>query len=304
MLPYWILFGTMSSSRLPPLNALKAFDAAARCGGFRAAATELNVTHSVIGRHIRGLEHRLGVELFKTNKRGVELTEAGWLYADRVGTALSDIAAATDDVRRQYGTDQIHVQAIAGFAAKWLSPRLPLLAERFPNLLVFAEPLIEIEDGVVGDADFAIGFGRESQLDGELEFLAAPSFYPVCSPGYIARRGPFDEPQDLLRSDLLHEDFGDWWREWFDANGIRFEEKARMVFWSAGQAIDAAVEGQGIALANDLLVASDLKAGRLVKIDAAPFDGGAYWLIWRDGITRSDTASAVASWIKEQASQP
>jgi len=287
----------MTTPRLPPLNALKAFDAAARHGGFRAAATALNVTHSVIGRHVRALEARLGVELFKTSKRGVELTEAGWLYAERIGAALDEIAVASDDIRRQYGSDRLHLLVAAGFASKWLAPRLQQLAERFPNLLIVPESMAEIEDGVVGDAEFAISFGRPERLDGDLEMLAAPPFYPVCSPAFLAEQGPFEQPGDLLDAELLHEDFGDWWREWFAANAIRFAGKARLVFWSAAQAIDAACEGKGLALANDLLVDAELRAGRLVKVDMLPFDGGAYWLVWRDRKRRSGAARDVADWI-------
>lgn len=290
----------MSARRLPPLNALKAFDAAARNGGFRAAATELNVTHSVIGRHVRGLEARLGVTLFETTKRGVELTEAGWLYAERISEALQDIAAATDDICGQFGTDSLHIRAIAGICSKWLVPRLPLLADQFPSLTIIAEPFTDVEDWEMGEADFAIGFGRPEDLEGECEMLFHQAFFPVCSPTYLDRNGPFEEAGDLVNGDLLHEDYGDWWRGWFTSNDIRFRRRTRSVLWNASQTIDAALDHQGIALANTLLVGDEIEAGRLVRLPGQTFDGGAYWLYWREKKPRSGMALEVAKWIKSE----
>ncbi len=293
----------MSARRLPPLNALKAFDAAARNGGFRAAAHELNVTHSVIGRHVRGLEARLGVKLFDTTKRGVELTEAGWLYAERISESLQDIAAATDDVCAQFGTDSIRIRAIAGICSKWLAPRLQILADRFPSLTIIAEPFTDVEDWDMGEADFAIGFGQPEDLTGECEMLFHQTFFPVCSPTYLDRKGPFDSAGDLLKSDLLHEDYGDWWRGWFASNDIRYRQRPRSVHWNASQTIDAALDDQGVALANMLLVGSEIEAGRLVRLPGRPFDGGAYWLFWREKKPRAGKALEVANWIKNEIDQ-
>ena len=290
----------MSARRLPPLNALKAFDAAARNGGFRAAANELNVTHSVIGRHVRGLEARLGVKLFDTTKRGVELTEAGWLYAERISDSLQDIAAATDDICGQFGTDSLHIRAIAGICSRWLVPRLQSLADRFPSLTIIAEPFTDVEDWDMGDADFAIGFGRPEDLAGECEMLFHQVFFPVCSPAYLDRKGPFETAGNLLKADLLHEDYGDWWRGWFASNDIRFRQRTRSVLWNASQTIDAALDNRGVALANVLLVGPEIGAGRLVRLPGRPFDGGAYWLVWREKRPRAGKILEVADWIKKE----
>jgi DNA-binding transcriptional LysR family regulator len=293
----------MSARRLPPLNALKAFDAAARNGGFRAAANELNVTHSVVGRHVRGLEARLGVKLFETTKHGVELTEAGWLYAERIGESLQDIAAATDDVCGQFGHDSLHIRAIAGICSKWLVPRLQSLAEQFPSLTIIAEPFTDVEDWDMGGADFAIAFGKPEDLEGECEMLFHQVFFPVCSPGYLEKNGPFESARDLLKADLLHEDYGDWWRDWFDSNNIRFRQRTRSILWNASQTIDAALESHGVALANMLLVGGELETRRLVRLPGQPLDGGAYWLIWREKKARTGKVLEVANWIKREITQ-
>ena len=290
----------MSARRLPPLNALKAFDAAARNGGFRAAAQELNVTHGVIGQHVRGLEARLGVNLFDKTKRGVELTEAGWLYAERIAESLQDIAAATDDICGKFGTNHVHIRAIAGFASKWLVPSPQKLAERFPNLTIVVEPFTDVEDWEMGDADFAIGFGKPGDLEGECEMLFHQVFFPVCSPGYLECNGPFETAQDLLKAHLLHEDYGDWWRDWFANNDIRLRQRARSVLWNASQTIDAAIENQGVALASTLLVGCELASGRLVRLPGQALEDGAYWLIWREKKPRAGMALEVANWIRSE----
>lgn len=290
----------MSQRKLPPLNAIRAFDAAARNGGFRAAALELNVTHGVVGQHVRGLEERLGVQLFTRNKRGVELTEAGWLYAERISESLQDIAAATDDLCGKFGTERVHIRAIAGVASKLLVPLAKAMAERFPSLTIVVEPFTDIEDWEVGDADFAIAFGKPGDLEGECDLLFHQDFFPVCAPAYRAEKGPFESARDLLEAHLLHEDYGDWWRAWFARNGIRLRQRARSVLWNASQTIEAALDAQGVALASQLLVGPDLAAGRLVRLPGKTLDEGAYWLVWREKKPRAGRALEVATWIRSE----
>lgn len=290
----------MSARKLPPLNAIRAFDAAARNGGFRAAAQELNVTHGVVGQHVRGLETRLGVRLFERTKRGVELTEAGWLFAERISESLQDIAAATDDLCGKFGTDRVHIRAIAGIASKLLVPAVQTMAERFPSLTIVVEPFTDVEDWEMGDADFAIAFGKPGDLEGECELLFHQEFFPVCSPGYLELNGPFDCAGDLLKAHLLHEDYGDWWRTWFQRNGIRLRQRARSVLWNASQTMEAASAGQGVALASKLLVGADIAEGRLLRLAGKPLDDGAYWLIWREKKPRAGRALDVANWIRSE----
>ena len=121
----------MTIRNLPPLNALKAFDAAARHGGYRAAADELQVTHTVIGRHVRNLESSLGVELFEQDTRGVRLTKTGILYARRISIAFKEISAATDELNQQNSANVLRILVVPGFGTKWLAQRMHLLSEKF-----------------------------------------------------------------------------------------------------------------------------------------------------------------------------
>ncbi len=258
------------------------------------------MTHGVIGQHVRGLESRLGVRLFERNKRGVELTEAGWLFAERISESLQDIAAATDDLCGKFGTDRVHVRAIAGVASKLLVPAAQKMAERFPSLTIVVEPFTDVEDWEMGDADFAIAFGKPGDLEGECELLFHQEFFPVCSPDFLALNGPLSSAQDLLNVHILHEDYGDWWRAWFGRNGIRLRQRARSVLWNASQTIEAAIAGQGVALASKLLVGADLASGRLIRLPGKPLDDGAYWLIWREKKPRAGRALDVANWIRNE----
>ncbi len=290
----------MPRKNLPPLNALKAFEAAARHGGFRAAAETLNVTHSVVGRHVRGLELRLGVQLFERRKRGVALTAAGEAYYQQITEALEAIAYATEDLKRQFGSNQIRILTVAGFGSRWLSRQMHRLAERFPKHSLVVEPAVDFTEVLSGSADFGIAYGEAEVLPGALDLLASPDVYPVCSPRYHEEHGPFVEPSDFLTARLLNEDFGEWWEEWFYYQGIDVRQHAQLIFLNSTQAIDAALGDQGIALANDFLVHDDIRSGRLLQLPAIPLQDEHYWFVWRNKDERPEQAAEVADWIKTE----
>ncbi|MEM1403051.1 MAG: LysR family transcriptional regulator [Pseudomonadota bacterium] len=289
----------MKRRNLPPLNALKAFEAAARHGGFRAAAEELHVTHSVVGRHVRNLEARLGVRLFEQDRRGVRLTEAGAAYAKRIGSALAKISHATDELCVQHGPNSIRILVVPGFGSKWLAPRLEALAGEFPALTIVVEPTIDFSDVIGARADFGIGFGDPEELPGDLELLARPKVFPVCSEKYAGEFGPFEKPSDLLKATLIHEDFGEWWQDYFDFLEISATSETRLVYSTATQAIDAAKEHRGVALVNEFLVGTDGAMVDLIRLPLPAFDGGAYWLLWKDENEHSHRARQVADWLQK-----
>ena len=291
----------MTIRNLPPLNALKAFDAAARHGGYRAAADEMQVTHTVIGRHVRNLESILDVELFEQDTRGVRLTKAGILYARRINIAFKEISAATDELNQQNSTNVLRILVVPGFGTKWLAQRMHLLSEKFNHLTIVVEPAMEFSAVIKGQADFGIGFGDHNEFIGDLELFHRPEVYPVCSPLYAEQNGPFNSPETLLDADRLNEDFGEWWQDWFEANGINAPmDSTQLVYSTASQAVDAAIENQGIALANNLLVTPDLESGRLLRLPLPPFDGGAYWTIWQDASAKTTSAQEVAQWLQNE----
>lgn len=292
----------MSHLRLPPLNALKAFDAAARLGGFRKAADALNVTHGVVGRHVRGLEDFLGVTLFKKANRGVVLTEVGRSYHARIARALESISHATDELQLSQVQKPVRIRVIAGFGAKWLSRRLHRLSADLGGIQIVLLPAAEQDMDTADRADFSIVFGAKEEFPGTRKLIARTEYFPVCSPDYMASNGPFDDPASLLAADRLNEDFGDWWTRWFHALGVDYNPAAGPVFSTAAHVVDAAIADQGIALVNAFLVEGDLDNGRLVRIDIqAEFDSGAYWIVHDDSIPLRASAARVADWILTEA---
>lgn len=292
----------MSQLSLPPLNALKAFDAAARLGGFRKAADALNVTHGVVGRHVRGLEDFLGVTLFKKANRGVVLTEMGRSYHAKIARALEAISHATEELQLSQVQKPVRIRVISGFGAKWLSRRLHRLSAELNGIQIVLLPAGEQDMDTPDKVDFSIVFGSKEEFSGTKKLIAKTEYFPVCSPDYLARNGPFDDPASLLAADRLNEDFGDWWTRWFNALHVDYSPLAGPVFSTAAQVVDAAIADQGIALVNSFLVEGDLDNGRLVKIDIqAQFDSGAYWIVHDDSVPLRSSAARVADWILAEA---
>lgn len=167
----------MSKLTLPPLNALKAFDAAARLGGFRKAADTLNVTHGVVGRHVRGLEGVLGVTLFKKANRGVVLTEAGRSYHAKIAKALEAISHATEELQLSQDHKPVRIRVISGFGAKWLSRRLHRLSADLNGVQIVLLPPGEQDTATKGRVDFSIVFGSKEEFSGTRKLLTRTNIF-------------------------------------------------------------------------------------------------------------------------------
>ncbi|MGH6959339.1 MAG: LysR substrate-binding domain-containing protein, partial [Dongiaceae bacterium] len=252
--------------RLPPLNALRAFEAAARHDSFTGAAAELRVSHAAISRHVRALEARIGVTLFRKASRGVELTEAGATFLRSITRAFDDIAAATEALSRARNI-QISVSVEPAFATKWLVSRLGGFRDRHPEYDVFLDASPHLVDLERDEADLAVRYGRGEWPGLRLDLLARLKIFPVASPRLIDGRTAPLAPAELARLSLLHDDDGRLWQRWFAAAGspeIDVTRGARL--WGTSLSIEAAVTGQGIALGDVLIVGDDLAAGRLVRL--------------------------------------
>jgi LysR family glycine cleavage system transcriptional activator len=283
--------------RLPPLNALRAFEAAARHNSFTGAASELHVSHAAISRHVRGLEARLGVTLFRKASRGVALTEGGARYLEVVRRAFDEIAAATEALARSPHR-QISVSAEPAFAAKWLVHRLGGFRERHPEIDVFLEPSPLLVDLEKGEADLAIRYGAGDWPGVRRDLLVHSRCYPVANPSLFRRLGRPKGPADLLRWTLLHEDGGERWHRWFAAAGLPAADARRGPrLLDTGLAIDAAIAGQGVALADDFLVEDELRAGDLVKLSDRAIGGAAYYLLSLERAARRKPIAAFRDWL-------
>jgi LysR family glycine cleavage system transcriptional activator len=283
--------------RLPPLNALRAFEVAARHESFAGAAAELHVDHAAISRHVRALEARLGVTLFRRAKRGVELTPAGRQYLQAVSAAFDSIAEATDVLAKPRHM-QIRVSVEPAFAGKWLIHRLGRFHADHADLDVVLDATPRLVDLTRDEADLAIRYGPGGWSGLRQDLVAAVRLYPVGRPELRGRRRAPLQPHELRAFVLLHEDDGHLWRRWFAAAGIADANVSRGPrILEAGLAIDAAIAGQGIALADDVLAADDLAAGRLARLCDFALVDGAYYLVGLAGALRRRPIAAFRDWL-------
>jgi LysR family glycine cleavage system transcriptional activator len=261
---------------LPPLNALVAFEAAARARSFKRAAMELNVTPGAVGHQVRALERALGVQLFARVPRALRLTPAGARYFPAAREALDALHAATRALAPKRGAATLRVSTLPSFAASWLVPRLGAFRARHPRIDLVLHSSSELVDLARDPFDVAIRHGRGTYPGLHIELLMRDEIVPVASPLLRLTR-----PEQLRKHTLLHDDAPQGWREWLAAAGINGVDASRgLVFHDSGQLVQAAVAGHGVALARRSLAEADLRAGRLVQPFArsqpAPF---AYYVV-------------------------
>jgi LysR family transcriptional regulator, glycine cleavage system transcriptional activator len=257
--------------RLPPLNALRAFEAAARHLSFTKAADELFVTQAAVSHQIKALEEALGVQLFRRYNRRLELTRAGQDYLPPLRDAFDMMAVATRRLRPDNESAQLKVSTLQSFATKWLIPRLARFHERHPEI----DPMISTSHRLVDleaeDVDVAIRVGHGNYPELHVVLLMDDLAFPVCSPRLLDGPRPLRQPADLAHHVLLH-DFsvsrdGDApnWRNWLKRAQVTGVDAERGPSYNdTAMALQAAIAGQGIALARRSLVVDDLKAGILV----------------------------------------
>ena len=267
--------------RLPALNALRAFEAAARHESFTRAAGELAVTQGAVSHQVKALETELGLRLFQRAHQRLVLTGAGRAYLAVLRDAFDRIAAGTGDLLQRHKAGALTVTTSPNFAMKWLVPRLGRFTAMHPAIDLRIGASLHHVDFAREDVDLGIRHGDGRWPGLAVTRLCTEMLMPVCSPALQRGRQALRAPRDLSRATLLHlNDRADWTR-WFDAAGVRRPDLGHgPVFDQASLAIDAAVAGQGVALARTALAAADLLAGRLVRPCgpdlAVPY---AYWIV-------------------------
>jgi LysR family glycine cleavage system transcriptional activator len=292
---------------LPPLNALRAFEASARHLSFTKAAGELNVTQAAVSHQIKALEARLGVALFKRLNRALLLTDAGQAYLPAVRDAFDAIARATAQVTRRGRPEPkvLTVSVLPSFAAKWLVPRLGRFREAHPDIDVRISADHHMTDFGREDVDMAVRYGQGDYPGLDCVRLMTEDVFPVCSPRLLQGRHPLRTPADLRFHTLLHDDFRVDWRIWLLAAGVQDVDPERgPAFTDSSMVVQAAVEGQGVALARSVLAAADLAAGRLVK----PFDVSmparwAYYAVCPKARRDDRRIKAFRDWLLAEAEQ-
>src|SRR6202451_1823613 len=210
------------ADRLPSLNGLRAFEAAARHMSFTAAAAELNVTQTAISHQIRRLEEELGIRLFVRQNRSLALTPEARDYLPGIRAAFNDLRLATDRLLRKDNDQVLTVSTLASLAAKWLLPRLSAFQEAHPGIDVRITTSTALVDFRGGDVDAAIRYGRGQWSGLRADWLMADQLFPVCSPALLTGDKPLRSPEDLADRTLLHSSSGydDDWRLWLTAAGL------------------------------------------------------------------------------------
>jgi LysR family glycine cleavage system transcriptional activator len=255
------------SDRLPPLTALRAFEAAARHMSFAKAADELHVTPAALSFQIKSLEEHLGTPLFRRLNRAVELTEAGKTLAPGTSDGFQSLAAAWKTTRRLMDDSTLTITAGPALTAKWLAPRLFEFARAHPEIELRFSATLKIMDLERDDVDVAIRFGYDDfddlySVPAQKEWLT-----PVMTPELAAQ---FPTPESLEHAPLLYDDSIDFlsprcdWPTWFRAAGLSFPPSRGLHFSNADHAIDAAVSGAGVALGRRPMIIKDVLEGRLV----------------------------------------
>ncbi|MCA6109231.1 transcriptional regulator GcvA [Bradyrhizobium cenepequi] len=270
------------TARLPSLNGLRAFEAAARHLSFTQAAVELNVTQTAISHQIKRLEQELGVRLFVRQNRALTLTPKAAEYLPGVRAAFNDLKLATDRLLRREDDHVLTVSTLASLAAKWLLPRLSTFQEAHPGIDVRITTSTSLVDFQRDNVDAAIRYGRGQWQGLRADWLMADELFPVCSPSLLKGEKPLRCPEDLRDHVLLHTSNAnsDDWRLWLTAAGLPtdFSKQPGITFDLIFMTVQAALDGIGVAMGRTSYVQDDIAKGRLVvpfKI-TLPADAGFY----------------------------
>lgn len=256
---------------LPSLNGLRAFEAAARHLSFTRAAAELNVTQTAISHTIHRLEDQLGVQLFIRRNRALLLTREAQAYVPAIRAAFEDLRQATDRLQRPERDGVLTVSTTASLAAKWLVSRVAAFQEANPAIEVRITTSAHLVDFQREAVDMAVRYGRGVWPGLRAQWLMAEDIFPVCSPALLTSSHPLRTPADLADQTLLHATVSrEDWQLWLTAAGLPVELAKRrgLSFDQTFMAIQAAVDGRGVALGRTPFVEDDIAAGRLI----VPFD--------------------------------
>jgi LysR family glycine cleavage system transcriptional activator len=256
------------SGRLPSLNGLRAFEAAARHLSFTLAAEELHVTQTAISHQIKRLEQELGLKLFIRQNRTLVLTVQAKDYLPGIRAAFNDLRLATDRLLRRDDDHVLTISTLASLAAKWLLPRMTAFQEAHPGIDVRITTSAALVDFRNGDVDAAIRYGRGQWPGLRADWMMADQVFPVCSPTLRDGPHPLKCPEDLAHHTLLHSGgaMDDDWRLWLTAAGLPTDlsRKPGLSFDLVFMAVQAAIDGLGVAMGRTSYVEADIAKGRLV----------------------------------------
>jgi len=291
--------------RLPVLNALKSFEAAARHESFTRAAEELNVTQGAVSHQVKALEQELGVKLFNRERQRLVITESGRQYLAVVRDAFDRIAIGTERLMQRQSSGALTLSTSPDFAAKWLVHRLGRFSTAHPEIDLTVSASMHHVDFAREEVDLAVRHGDGTWPGLHLERLSAEQLFPVCSPKLVTGKQRLRSPADVLKFPILHLDNSKDWARWLEAAGVAGADQVRgPVLNRASMLIDAAVDGQGIALARTTLAAWDLLGGRLVRPFAAALRlSKSYWIVCPKATAMLPKVKQAREWLLAEAAE-
>jgi len=293
------------ASRLPPLNALRAFEASARQLSFTRAAEELFVTQAAISHQIKSLEEFLGIKLFMRKNRALLLSEEGQAYYLDIKDVFTSINDATERLLARGAKGAITVSLQPSFAIQWLVPRLNAFNALHPDIDVRIKAVDQAESSLTEDVDVAIYYGRGHWADIHAEQLQKEYLVPVCSPLLLQGKKPLDKLEDLVNHTLLHDTSRRDWKRWFKQVNVKATNVNHgPIFSHSAMVVQAALHGQGVALAHSFLSRPDIEAGRLI----CPFDEvleskNAYYVVCRERQVDLGKIAAFREWVLDTVAQ-
>ncbi len=292
------------ANRLPPLNALRAFEASARQLSFTRAAEELFVTQAAISHQIKSLEEHLGIKLFMRKNRALLLTDEGQSYYLDIKDIFNSIHDATEKLLARGAKGAITVSSQASFAIQWLLPRLTAFNALHPEIDVRIKAVDQAENSLTEDVDVAIYYGRGRWPNIHADKLHTEYLIPVCSPLLMQENAINGKPalltlDDLAHHNLLHDTSRKDWKRWFKQVGVKgVNVNHGPIFSHSAMVVQAALHGQGVALAYSVLAKPDIDSGRLV----CPFNDvlvskNSYFVVCRENQKELGKIEAFRQWM-------
>lgn len=282
---------------LPPFTSLRAFESAARHLSISRAAEELYLTHGAVSHQIKNLEEHLALRLIVREGRGIALTPAGAAFAAKLSAVLAQLESVVAEVRPAT-PGPLKITALPSFAARWLLPRLPQFRAAQPHIEVHLHTAAELADFGRDGIDLAIRYGQGVWPGAAAEKLMEEELIPVCSPRFNQGRLPAT-PAEIAACPLLRDTHVRW-ASWFAKMGMDVQEpKNTFVYTDSGLLVQAAVAGQGVALARAVLAQDDLAAGNLIRLPGAALPAGhAYYIVHPSATPLSPDARAFVAWLR------
>jgi LysR family glycine cleavage system transcriptional activator len=289
------------AKRLPPLSALRPFEAAARLESFTRAAEELSLTHGAVSHQVRALEDHLGTPLFSRQGKRVTLTPAGRTFAEAVRNALQQITRAADAAGSKRRDNRLSVSVLPSFAARWLMPRMIRFMDAHPDIEINVDATTALANFAAEEVDVAIRFGRGPWAGLACEEFLRDEYFPVASPK-LAKLKSLKAPQDLLKMRVIRED-RDYWQHWFAAAGVPVEGEldGSPFFNDSTLTLQSAARGEGVALARSSIVGEDLERGTLKRLfDVSVASRESYWFVSPRESAEAPKVRAFREWVKKE----